>query len=454
MPRFTYGAQFSPDQTPLSRLLSLLSPSHGSREALQRAIQTTFFAAKNDSWTLAGNCSLSLNAYKIIENIDKERFQITNFGQKLIEALTIEKEMYRLLAIHILVHLEGLILLHIIERMRTRGEQITLETIGDELNEIDIDLSTNSPYISTMRGWLEKAGVFGKGYEIRWDIVDGLVGVGTDTIADLYKLNVSQKYFLLSMAQLGAIEFMPSNSVAHHARNFYLIKITTKNLVKDVLEPLSATGLIESTRATEGRGARPHLVRLTSKGNKELLVPLLENIAKVSGIEIIGLNMSFEQVIAELKDESIYKKGVALELLAIWIIRLLGLRFTGWRLKSSAATGGGEVDVMAASDKIVYSRWQIQCKNTTKNVDIDTVAKEVGMSFKTKADIILIITTAGFTSAASEYSNQVSNDSRYYVILLDGKNIAEIAKDRSKIVDIFNEKARRVFARRELGIND
>ena len=63
-----------------------------------------------------------------------------------------------------------------------------------------------------------------------------------------------------------------------------------------------------------------------------------------------------------------YIKGKALELLAIWMIRLTSLRFTKWR-KRDYETGQGEVDVLAASDRFVYHRWQIQCKNT-KRVDV------------------------------------------------------------------------------------
>jgi hypothetical protein len=146
-----------------------------------------------------------------------------------------------------------------------------------------------------------------------------------------------------------------------------------------------------------------------------------------------------------------HERGIALELLAIWLVRLLGLRFSSWRARSFYETGGGEVDVIAASDRIVYSRWQIQCKNTRSKIDVDTVAKEVGLTFLTHADVVLVLTTSGFTSAAIDYSNQVTELSRHYVILLDGADIAEVTADKSKIVDILNVKARRVFAKREIG---
>ncbi|HAO19485.1 MAG TPA: restriction endonuclease [Desulfobacteraceae bacterium] len=136
------------------------------------------------------------------------------------------------------------------------------------------------------------------------------------------------------------------------------------------------------------------------------------------------------------------------------MIRLLGLRFSAWRLRHYQSTGGGEIDVMAASDKIVYSRWQIQCKNQKSNVDVDVIAKEVGLTFLTNADIIMVITTSQFSKDAVNYANQVNMNSRYYIILLEREDIEKIVADKTKIVEILNLKARRTFAKRELGISD
>jgi site-specific DNA-methyltransferase (cytosine-N4-specific) len=106
---------------------------------------------------------------------------------------------------------------------------------------------------------------------------------------------------------------------------------------------------------------------------------------------------------------------------------------------------------MAASDTFVYSRWQIQCKNTT-TVDIDVVAKEVGMSFLTKADVFLIITTGSFTRDAIQYADTLCTQSRYYVILIDGDHLKSIREDKTNIVPILNRIAKRTFVRREYGM--
>ena len=211
-----------------------------------------------------------------------------------------------------------------------------------------------------------------------------------------------------------------------------------------------AKGIIEMNKTTVGRGAKPNQVRFTDQGVQELLLPFLKNVADLVSMSETELNRSFDSILSEIDDPDKHIKGKALELLAVWMIRLCGLRFTEWR-KRDAETGKGEVDLMAASDTFVYSRWQVQCKNTSR-VDIDVVAKEIGMTFMTKADVVLIITTGRFTSDAIQYADTLCAVSRYYLILIDGDDLDKIRSDRTSIIPILNKIARRTFVRKEFGM--
>lgn len=155
-----------------------------------------------------------------------------------------------------------------------------------------------------------------------------------------------------------------------------------------------------------------HLHQFICKGvhytKNDLLKPMLENLAELIELTSAELNRKFEDVVAELEQPDKHVRGKALELFSVWIVRLLGLRFSKWRAKNFKETGGGEVDVIAASDRVVYSRWQIQCKNTKSKVDVDIVAKEVGLTFVTKADVVMFVTTGECTSNAVNYANQVT----------------------------------------------
>ncbi|HEX8568206.1 MAG TPA: restriction endonuclease [Pyrinomonadaceae bacterium] len=461
--RFTYGDQFEQSKTPLLDLLKICRDYSPDLAAMQEQIRTTYFpghGSEGNSNTMAMNCRLSLKAYRLIET-DRERgatrYTVTPLASELIELAEREGEnaMFRRFAVHILTNLFGMTLLRLIENIRARGEQVSLEYLGEEMNDLGIKIAPNSTYISTMVAWLAKAGVITEtGYSVNWDVVYDLLKTDAELIDKLHELTLEQRFFMLSMLSLATTDFVASNKIANHTRSVYSVRLTSKNLVKDVLEPLEAAGLIETQKTTTGRGAKPHDIRLADKGKNELLLPMLENLAEITELTSADLNKPFEDVVKDLDHSEKHVRGIALELFAVWIIRLLGLRFSKWRLRSFQATGGAEVDVMAASDKIVYSRWQMQCKNTKSKVTVDTVAKEVGLNFLTQADVIALITTGSFTGDAVNYANQVTDNSRYYVILLDGEDIKRIVADRTKIVDILNVKARRVFAKKELGLTD
>lgn len=462
--RFTYGDQFDPKKFSLIEILELCVTNSPDRYKLQGEIRSRYFEGQGqnpsqrdeNSTKMAMNCVLSLNAYELIQFADNGKsYTVTELAQKLLALKPDNLAIQRQFATHILTKLEGLLLARMIENIRARDEQVTLEYLGEEFNDLGIKIPPNSTYISTMREWLALVGVFRvTGYEVNWDVIYDLLRVDADVIDELYTLLPEQKHFLLSLVSLDVQEFTPSNTIAKHTRSVYKIRLTTKNLVKDILEPLEQLGLIETQKTTIGRGAKLHLVKLTEKACNEILQPLIQNLASVTELTSADLNRSFESVVSDLNSTDKHIRGIALELLAVWIIRLLGLRFSRWRLRHWQATGGGEVDVLAASDKIIYNRWQIQCKNQQSRVGVDVIAKEVGLTFLTKADVVMVITTSKFASDAVNYANQVNDVSRYYVILLEGDDIQRIVQDKTRVVDILNLKARRTFAKRELGMTN
>jgi len=452
MKKFTYGDQFSPDKFSLKEILKICKNFENDRKALQEHIATTYFSLSGTSANkMAMNTVLSLNSYGLIElyNSGKE-YKLTDLGELLLVTEN-DEEAYESFVKHILTELEGLLLLKLIYGMQIRGEKITLESLAYRLHNMGFKIAPNSTYISTMKSWLNTMDIFEtkRGYEIRWESVESILGLTNETIDDLYHLTYEQKHFMLSLLSLGSEEFLPSNKVAEHTRSVFRVNLTTKGLVKEIIDPLEELGLLESRKATTGRGAKPHLVKLSEKSNNELLVPILSNISEETGIELNLLNKSFDDVVNGLNVANTYEKGINLELLAIWITRFLSLKFRGWRVRGNQ-TGGAEVDVIAANDKLIYNRWQIQCKNTNIVIGNDIIAREVGLTFLTKADVILILTTSTFSPKAKFFADKVMSDSRYYIILLDGNDLNQIVDDHTSIIKILNEKAKRVFMFKEM----
>ena len=467
---FTYGAQFEADQYDLIEIIHLCKQYAPDRQELEEAINV-FHTSKGLYTTanpsnrkkLAMNTFLSLKAYGFIKTQKgNPTYEVTKFAEDLLQThnqtISVQEakiNVEKAFATHILRDLDGMNLLKAVEAIEAREEVPGLELIAEELREHGLHVASNSVYMSTMRNWLAKAKVFREvGYTINWDVVYDLLGVSKDELDALYELTPSQKYYLLSLISLNAVDFQLSNKVADHTRSVYKVRVTAKNLRKDVLNGLEAAGLIEVQKTTTGRGAKPFLVRLTPKVQKEVLEPLIQKLSEQSGLSVTELNRSFDSVVADLSSNDKHVAGKALELLAIWMIRITSLRFTKWR-KRDEETGQGEVDVLAASDRLVYSRWQIQCKNIpNKPVDVDVIAKEVGMTFVTGADVVMVVTTGRFTTSAVAYAYRMMNVSRYYVILLEKDDIEEIRTDLTSIIRILDRKARRVFIKKELGVSD
>ncbi|ACK72671.1 DNA methylase N-4/N-6 domain protein [Gloeothece citriformis PCC 7424] len=460
--KFTYGHQFEPEKFSLAEIMKLCQDCEPNRRYLQQEIANRYFAQhsqQSKSQTaktsnidkLAMNCFLSLRAYGLVEKTEDDwTYKVTEIAQNILDKQNNPEESNKLLARHILTNLTGMSLLKAIEAINARNEQPKLELIGYELQEMGFSISPNAIYVSTMRSWLSLAGVFEREYEINWDVVADILGINKDYIDELYTLTPEQKYFLLSMIHLDIRDFEPWNKISNYGRSVYKVKFTSKSFVKDIIQPLVNVGLIETEKSTGGRGAKPNQVKLTQKARNELVKRLIETIADQTQLSETELNRTFEDVINDLDHPDKHVKGKALELLAIWMIRLTSLRFTKWR-KRDYETGNGEVDVLAGSDRFVYSRWQIQCKNT-KKVDVEVLAKEIGMTFVTGADVVMIVTTGEFTKDAFQYAYRMMEVSRYYMILLQKEDLELIKQNKTNIITILDKKARRVFAKKELGM--
>ena len=135
-------------------------------------------------------------------------------------------------------------------------------------------------------------------------------------------------------------------------------------------------------------------------------------------------------------------------MLAIYFTRLIDLDFKGWRTRS-ADTGGAEVDVIVEGARLIFSRWQIQAKNT-KTVRLDDVAKEVGLSLIfIYSNVVMLVTTGDFTSDAYQYVDHIMKTSNLNVILLNGFELKEISQDPTRVVSLLNRKAKRAMKVKE-----
>ena len=207
-----------------------------------------------------------------------------------------------------------------------------------------------------------------------------------------------------------------------------------------VARPLQDKKLIVAQKTTGGRGAKPYMVELTEKTKREVVEPLLTQFkGQVGNALTDAYCKTFSDLRSEIDSENTYVKGLALEAFAIKVMRIIGLDFIRTRYRD-IQIGGAEVDVLFDSTRLLYSRWQVQCKNTS-TVTIDMVAKEVGLSHMLKSNAIVMMTTGHLTSEAKKYARRIMEDMNLCILMLEKEDVDCIISNPTSIVDIFNQQS-------------
>ncbi|HET7635628.1 MAG TPA: restriction endonuclease [Burkholderiales bacterium] len=451
-----FGSEFSPSQIDLRGVLNLIVENHGNWRALEAAILANYFSkhAKNATGAnvaynknkLANNCKLGLIAYGII-NRDGT---FTDFGLTLHALVDDESKLYEALARHILLNLRGMALLQCIKEMTAAGEDVSLNTLRDGLAARGVHYPSGGKHPSIMRLWLEKAGVFiGRRWQIDELRLRRVLGTDPAEFGILARFTPEQRAFLLALANTGVTGPQPANEIVKLATATYGVRFPEKSLPKVVLNVLQKAGYISATKTTAGRGAKPFSVTPTAKLNADVIRPLLDQVKTQVDPKLLDLLAKpLTDILNGLDSTDRYAAGLALEALAFKLMRLFDMTYVATRLRAQA-TGGAEVDLVFDSARLVFHRWQIQCKNTDR-VALDDVAKEVGLTHFIKSNAIVVVSTGDIGAEARKYANKVMTDSNLCVVLLDRADLENIRTNPSFVVDAFNREARHAMTLKKL----
>lgn len=455
-----FGSEFGPNQLDLVRVLELAEANAGNGQALTDAVAGEY------GWPAetAKNTRLGMRSYGLIEGDD----QLTELGRKLLTLRSEPKKVYDEFARHILLNLHGLDVVNAIDTIKKSGEPLNLLSIYRFLREQGLTVSESGTHLSKMRGWLQLAGVFegDRDYStLNMQRVEELTGATQQDMAALSELAEGQRAVLkalrnLPMPNVPDTEPLAANEVMEYAEQLYGIKFNPKNFPRDVLEPLAAAGYVRLEKPFKATGeeagsraqvsGKPYQVYRTEKFANEYLDALVDALADAGlwGRQLRHRPLS--EILAELDSPDTGIKGLALEALAIRLARLLDLELKGWR-KHRNKTQGYEVDAIVEGARLVFSRWQIQCKNTPNSrVPEEDIAKEVGLALHLRSNVILMVTTGGYTQDALDYANDMMRITPLNIITLDGRDLEILKQSPMSIVGILNRKARLVMDLKKL----
>jgi hypothetical protein len=438
-----YTQQFSVKQTPLGTLLPILRQHAGDRGQLRTAFASAFFKGTKSSAKIAGNTLIALKAHGIIES----NGDLTPFGRTLINLTSEEAEIE--IARNLLKNLGGFQVVETLREMKKGGHDLSLVAVTAELKSRGLTVSENSSDLSGVRGWLEAAGVL-NGWEVLEDQYAKIIGAEAKTIDALKDLTIAQVAFLRAMVALNVQDFTTYTSVVTHAEALFSGQVTfnKKMLEKEIVQPLERAGFIEVRRPPKSvpgaRGGKPADVRPTAKFETDVATPLLESLFKNAGRKDLRKirSVPLAQLVADVRqNHDINLKGHALEMLAIRFCQLLGLEFMGRRQTDDKVSAGGEVDAIMQSTRLIYSRWQIQCKATDK-IAYETLAKEYGVAAVSLASVILIVSTGELTPGAAKYRAHIVQKTALNMIVIDGTALDAIVADPSIIGSILEAQAK------------
>ena len=372
-----FGSEFSPSQIELPAVLEMADTHGGDWRAFDNAVFITYFEGHATSEYNRRKLANNTKLGMIAYGIIDRQASLTSFGRELLALKAKPSALYERLAKHILLNRNGMTLVRCIQDMVAAGERVTLTTLREGLGARGVHYPSGGKHPSMMRLWLAKAGVF---VGSRWQVDPHRVEAILGLVADEFE----------DHRGLGAKPFQDAS---------------TEKLIDDVVEPL-----VDQLRDQTD----PKLLTL-------LRTPL-------------------SAILQALDDSDRYKAGLALEALAFKIMRLLDMTYVATRLHANQ-TGGEEVDLIFESTRLVLSRWQVQCKNTSR-VSLDDVAKEVGLTHFFKSNVVVIVTTGEIGSEARRYANKIMADSSLAVVMISGGDLKAIGERPTAILRAFDREAR------------
>lgn len=440
-----YTQQFTPQQTPLKQLLPILCQNAGNGDELRHALASAFFKSKADPDKLANNTLIALRAYGILEGAN-----LTDFGKQLIALQGRDDEAHRLLAKRILLELGGMGIVETLREMKRAALSISLATLPDELRQRGYKVSSNSSDLSGVFGWLREAKLL-QDYTVNDTEYTALVGIQPPVLDAMKGLTRPQIAFLRATVALNITDWCPCNAICKHAEELYPgeVHYNWKEIPTSVLKPLASAGLIElrkrtkvATDSPEGRGGKATDIKPTAKFERKVAEPILGVLYRSAGFARVRelRAKSLADIVNQIENGPDQNaRSQALEWLAIRLCQMLDLSFLGWRETDAEVSGGGEVDALMHAARLIYSRWQVQCK--VGQIPMEAVAKEVGVCEVSLANVILVVGTKPATKSALIYRHRIVAKSSLNIILLDGPLLDKVINDNTRLIEILRDQA-------------
>lgn len=442
--RLPWTGEFTPQQLrlrgrsddPLGDALQTVAAHAGDREAIVQAIRARWFfdAAANradpekrltQQRVRSGNVLNGMQSYGLVD----DNYDLTELGQRLL-GVSDTSERDNEFAAFLLKHRRGFELLNVVRDLQSRGERVTNDTLRGAFRRLGWTVAHNNADMGKLRQWLEPSGVVNR----RWQVDDAqlarLTNTSVETIREWDAMTRAQRAFLQTLRRLGETRgtaAIPSPELLDFVWDEHGSVFNEGQVARDY-RALADTGWILHDAPSGGRGGKGGSISATDK----LLAVDFEVLTGFSAGQLPAdlravMTTPLAQIHADLSSSDTHVKGIALELLAVNLATDLGLLPARLRLRHFK-TGGAEVDLVAEGAHLLFSRWLFQCKNT-RRVNVEVLAKEVGMATLLQAHVIVIATTGSFSAVVETYAERVGRTTPFQVVLVNGEALQRYRED-------------------------
>lgn len=439
--RLPVGTQFTPALLDLRGFLLALLANSGNKKAIETAVWSSPVRLKAHDGPSRRQAALPVEAAVSYGLLD-EQYRTTQATDDLAQLQP--PEIFDAFAKHILLHCNGIRLVEAAREMNRDGLKTTGDSLAEYLTDQGFPVPIHNTGINSLRMWLAKAGIFSdRDWQVNDLRLNAVLGIGPEQIAGLVGLNEEQQAFLRALCRVDPPGECSAAEIRVLAEQILSRRIQRDSLPKRILTAIKDLGYIDFESGGTSGGKATRLWTLP-KFEKEALGPFLEDaVRSLDPVLTAYYQTTPAQMYAELESSDTSAKGRALEAYAVHIMRLMGFRFVGWRKRAKEATGNAEVDVvMTGLFGNSPTRWQVQCKNTPHSaVDLEDVAKEVGLLPLTKATHVLVITSGRFTRDALTYAREVMSVSSITIFLLDGRDFRVIKESPAALATTLRQKA-------------
>lgn len=443
------GTQFSPDLIELDEFVKALVANSGDRKALQSSVWSppVHLRPPHGVPPSRRRTNLPLEAAVQYGLLVSRTYVVTELARKL--ATLPHEQIHEEFARHILLRRGGARVVEAVEQMNLDRMPITADSLARYLTSQGFRVTEHNTAINSLRMWLAKAGIFSsKGWDIDLEAKHRIMGLSAHAMGVLTELNDEQRAFVQALCRINPTGWIKASDVRDLAETTGL-RLSRSSLPQEFLRPLEAAGLIEfQTKGTAG--GKSALLRTTGNFQRDILRDFLDETAKTLDKTLVAyFRRRPEDIYKDLQSSDRLTKGQALEAFAIYVMRLLGLRFIAWR-KRARETGGAEVDVILTGILGgIPTRWQVQCKNAPKSsLDIEDVAREVGVALVSRATHVLMIANSPITREARNFAASINTATTLPIYLLDKRDFEEIRASPGVLGRILRAKAEEILSRR------